>query len=145
MNNQPLKIILKGNAGFTIIELLVSIFILTIGIIGVVNSVPMSMQIQKTGQMTASAIQLGQAKIEQVISESYDDISTGTVSEAYGFSTHFPSFRRRTEITSFNPNNPGVAPPQDMGIKKISVSVFWKSPLSIMEKEAKLVTLFAQR
>ena len=140
-----LKIKEKNKRGFTVTELLVSIFVLTIGIVGVANSIPMAARIQKTGQAAASAVLLAQSKMEDVISESYDEISTGTVSEAYGFSSHSPSFRRTTQISTFNPNNPSIAPAQDLGIKKIIVSVFWKSPLSISEKEVKLVTLFADK
>ena len=135
---------LKKN-GFTITELLVAIFVLAIGILAVLQAVPFAAQIQKSSQMATVAVQLCQGKMEEIISLSYDEIISGNTDEAYGFDSEFPSFRRRTEISYFDPNNPTVVPGGDLGIKKINVIVYWKSPMQIQEKQVKIATLFAER
>lgn len=131
--------------GFTIIELIISIFILTVGISAVLYMFPLGTQVQKSSQMATVAIQLSQGKMEEIISKSYSEIVPGTVEEDYGFDSDFNSYRRQTEISYFDPENPQIVPGSDLGIKKIQVTVFWRSPLEISEKEIKLVTLFARK
>ncbi len=130
---------------FTIIELIISVFILTVGISAVLYMFPIGIQIQKASQMATVAIQLSQGKMEEIISKSYGEIIAGTVEEDYGFDSDFSSYRRETEISYFNPENPQIVPVSDLGIKKIQVTVFWRSPLGISEKEIKLITLFARK
>jgi len=130
---------------FTIIELIISVFILTVGISAVLYMFPIGTQIQKASQMATVAIQLSQGKMEEIISKSYGEIVTGSVEEDYGFDSDFSSYRRETEISYFNPENPQIVPVSDLGIKKIQVTVFWRSPLGISEKEIKLITLFARK
>lgn len=131
--------------GFTLIESLIAIFVLVVGIVAVLQAFPLGAHIQKSSQMTTTAIQLNQEKLEEIISRSYSDIPLGETLEPYGFNPNFSSFRRKTEITYFDPNNPTVPPAGDLGIKKIEVWVFWRSPFGVAEKEIKLATLFAQR
>lgn len=131
--------------GFTIIELLISIFVLTVGIVAVLYIFPLGTQIQKSSQMTTVAVQLSQGKIEETISKSYAEIITGIVEEDYGFISNFSSYKRKTEVSYFDPGNPPTPPASDLGIKKIQVTVFWRSPLGISEKEVKLITLIAKR
>jgi len=59
--------------GFTLIELLVAIFILTVGISAVLAMFPLGLQVVKSSKMTAIGAQLGQEKIEEIISKPYAD------------------------------------------------------------------------
>jgi len=133
------------NEGFSLIELLVAIFILSVGIVASLYIFPTGTRIQKSSQMTSVAVQLSQAKMEEIISQSYSEIAVGTVDESYGFDPAFDSYRRKTEISYFDPNNPSSPPGSDLGIKKVTVQVFWHSLLGVGEKELKLATLIAQR
>ena len=83
--------------------------------------------------------------MEETASQSYNEILLGTFEEDYGFNPDLGAFRRRTTINYFDPNNPGVPPGSDSGIKKIEVRVFWRFPLGVTEKEVKLATLIAER
>ena len=138
---------MKFKKGFTLIEVLVAIFVLTVGIVAVLQAFPLGTYIQKSSQMTTVAIQLSQAKLEELVSKSYDDslLSVGTTTESYGTVSGFSSYKRTTRINYYDPNNPSQIPVADLGIKKIEITVFWKSPLGVAEKEAKIATLFSQK
>ncbi len=138
---------MKFQRGFTLIELLVAIFVLAVGIVAVLQAFPLGTSIQKSSQMTTVAIQLSQAKLEEILSKSYDDplLSISTTAESYGTIPDFSSYKRITKVNYYDPNNPSQTPATDLGIKKIEITVFWKSPLGITEKEVKIATLFSQR
>jgi len=129
---------------FTLIELLIAIFILTVGIVGILYMFPMGTRIGKFAQMASVATQLGQAKMEEIISKSYDDISSSI--EAYGEIPDFEAYKRVTIVSCFDSNGSGLTPDcPDTGIKKIEVNVSWKSPLGVTEKNINLTSLIAQR
>lgn len=136
---------MQSEKSFTIIELLIAIFVLAVGLVAALYAFPLGTQIQKSSQMATVAAQLAQAKTEEIISEGYDEISLGIIEEPYGFDSNFSSYRRKTEVSYFDPDNPQVPPASDLGIKKAEVSVFWRSPLGVSEKEVKLATLIAKR
>ena len=136
---------MNKNTGFTLIELLIAIFILVIGIVGVLQAFPLGTYIQKQAQMTTLAVQLNQQKMEEIISYQYSEIIPGTTEEPYGFDTDFSSFKRVINIEYFDPDNPEVPSMVDLGIKKIEVSIFWHSPIGVSEKEVKLATLISRR
>ena len=135
----------RSLTGFTLIELLVAIFVLTVGIVWILQAFPFGTGLQKASEMQTTAIELCQAKMEEIISHSYDELSLGTVEEGYGFDPTSPAFKRKTEVSYFDPQNPSTPPLQDLGIKKIETFVFWRSPFSVSEKEVKLATLIAKR
>ena len=136
---------MKNLLGFTLVEVLIAVFVLSVGIVAVLQAFPLGTQIQKSSQMATIASQLAQAKMEEIISQSYSSILIGTSQEAYGFNTSFLSHRRETEITYFDPDNPGLPPAQDLGIKKVEITVFWHSPLGASEKEVKIANFIAKK
>jgi len=136
---------IKHNKGFSLIESLIAVFIFSVGIVAVLQIFPLGTYIQKTAQLSSTALVLSQEKMEETISLSYSDILTGTSAEDYGSNSDFPSFRRLTEINYFDPNNPSVIPGSDLGIKKIEITVSWKSHLGILEKEVKIATLITKK
>ncbi len=144
---QFFKTTLENGGGFTLIEVLVAVFVLAVGIVAVLQAFPLGTYIQKSSQMTTVAIQLSQAKLEELISKSYDDplLSVSTTTESYGTVSDFSLYKRTTRINYYDPNNPFQIPVADLGIKKIEITVFWKSPLGVAEKEAKIATLFSQK
>lgn len=135
----------QKSAGFTLIEVMLAVFILSVGITAILQAFPLGTHIQRSSQMNTIAIQLNQAKLEEIISKSYSEVSLGIVTELYGSIANFSSFQRKTETTYFDPNNPAVPPASDLGIKKIEVTVFYRSPLGVAEKQVKLATLIARR
>lgn len=135
----------KNNKGFTLIELLVSVFILSVGIVAILQAFPLGTYIQKTAQLSTVALVLSQEKMEETIASAYSSILIGTSEEDYGSNNDFTSFRRLTEISYFDPENPEITPESDFGIKKIEITVFWKSHLGLLEKEVKIATLITEK
>jgi prepilin-type N-terminal cleavage/methylation domain-containing protein len=136
---------MKKQKGFTLIELLIAIFILTVGILTVSQSFPLGVYIQKSAQMDTVANQLCQTKIEDFFTLSYGEIPLGTAEESYGLIVSFPSYKRRTEISYFDPSNPSVPSAIDLGIKKIKITVFWHSPMGVTDKKVIITNLIAER
>jgi len=129
--------------GFTLIETMIAIFIITVGIVAVLQMFPLSIQTAKSAEMATVASQLGQEKIEEIISKSYADISSESTTT---LSSPFEAYAREVKVTCFDPNGDGLFPDcPDTGIKKIEVIISWKSPLGVTEKDFKIATLISKR
>lgn len=126
-------------------ELLIAISVLVFGILAILQSFPLGMNIQKTAQMSTVAAELCQARMEEVIYLPYESAVPATFQEDYGFIPSFPSYRRETIISYYNPLNPGTIPAGDLGIKKVEITVFWRNSLGAGEKEIKIASLISQR
>lgn len=139
--------------GFTIIEILLAVFLLTTGIAGVMAMFPLGVQTAKSAQMASVGSYLAQEKLEEVVSKSYDDpaLSASSSIENYGSITGFNLYRRETSVSCVRPDNLSevscaydlVNDPTPM--KKVQVEVFWRSPLGVSEKSVKLTTVISKR
>jgi len=127
---------------FTLIELLIAIFILAVGIVGVLQAFPLGTRIASFSKMSTVATQLAQAKIEDMISGSYFDLSSSL--EGYGEIPGFESYKRATAVDYYDPVT-ATTTGSDTGIKKIEITVFFKSPLGVSEKEVKITSLISRR
>lgn len=129
--------------GFTIIELLVAIFVLVVGIAGVLNAFPLGIQVAKSSQMATVATQLSQAKMEEIISKSFAEISS---EPKQPLASPFSAYSGEVEAACYDPNGDTFLPNcPDTGIKKIKVTVSWKSPLGASTKKVELFDLIAKR
>lgn len=137
--------------GFTLIEVLIAIFVLAVGVVGVLQAFPLGTHIAKSSQMLTTATQLSQAKIEEAISKSYGELIPATTTENYGEISGFNSYKRVTKISCVHFLYLSEEPcdydltndPYPM--KKIEVMIFWKTPLGVTEKETKVTTLISKR
>lgn len=130
------------------IELLVVIFIFSIGVMAIIKAFPMGTQITKSSELSSVAVFLAQEKIEETISKSYEELFIGEVIEEYGFDTQFNPYKRITNITCVDPDFDmfeieNCSP--DLGIKKIQVVVYWNSVLNDSEESVKLVNLYSSK
>jgi len=137
--------------GFTIVEILVAVFILVVGIVAVLSMFPLGMQMATSNQLASSATQLGQAKIEELVSNSYNNIISGSSIEDYGSITGFESYKRQTDVSCVHyADLSEVACDYDLindpdPLKKIEVTVFWKSTIFSSESIIGLVSLIAKK
>ena len=135
---------IQNSKGFTLIELMVAIFILTAGIVAVLSAFPLGVRIGKSAEMTTVATQLGQAKMEEIISKSYGDISSGTTTEDYGEISDFPSYKRITQVSYYDPVN-STTTESDLRIKKIKVTVSWELLLGAYKPSIDVINLIAEQ
>ena len=137
--------------GFTLIEVLIGVFILTIGIVGVLYIFPLGVQIGKSAQLASIAAYLGQAKIEEFSSVVYDDLLVGQTTEEYGSINDFNFYKRTIQVNCAQPGDfIEVSCNYDLQndpspLKKIKVTVFWKSPLGVTEQSVSLTSLTAKK
>lgn len=113
---------------FTIIEVLVAIFILEIGIMGVGSFFTYSFKIIRVAREETIASNLASGLLDEEIANSFDNLLpvAGTRSK---YSTDqadpFYNWDKKIDITFLDTNLNETATPTEM--KKIIVTIFWKS------------------
>jgi len=125
------------NKGFTILETMVAILILTIGVIAVLQVFPLCLSVQKSNEMENQAIFLAQERIEQEMFKTYENIQIGTIIED-PISPPYERFSRETNITLENTG-------PFSGLKKIEIIVRWRSVLGLKQGDISIVNLVAER
>ena len=134
----------KNPNGFTLIEVLVAIFILSIGVLTIFGIFPLGIQIARSSEMATIAVYLGETKIEEVISTPYEEIFVGATTDS-SLPPPFSSYGRETRVTYVDPALGLQEVANDTEVKKIEVTVSWKSPVGLTEKSIELVTLIGKR
>jgi len=139
-------------AGFTIIEAMVAVFILTVGLIGVSQLFPLSLSLNQSSKMTTQGTQFVKSKIEEITAKSYEEIrctaSLPPCEEIENQIPENPSFKRETKIKFADPMNnlqEPSPPTTETGLKKIEVIVSWHSPILISEESVSTITLITKR
>lgn len=130
----------------SLIEVMVSFSILILVLIALAQTFPMALTINKTSENAAKASYLAQAKLEELNSLGYDNISTGLVESKHRLSADSANylyyFQRQTEISYVDANlQTSLA---DTGLKKISVTVYYTNALSKTEKNYSTITLISR-
>jgi len=130
-----------SHQGFTLVEVMVGILILTTGFIVALQIFPVSFSVEKANQLRTQAALLAQEKVESLYSQSYVDMAVGSVSEPQ-LDAPFELFARDTTVTYVDANlADSVA---DTGLKKITVVVSWQAALQIRAKSITVVRLVAE-
>ena len=142
LHRQPkLTLANLSEAGFTLIETLIALAILTVAVLAIVQLFPLGLKAGQQAKNTTLATNLAQARMEELISESYGNLNPGSVTED-SLSTideDFSGFTRLTVINYVNADLETVG--QDLGLKKVQVYVSWLSPFSSQRSTTSLVTL----
>ena len=90
----------KNNKGFSLLEVLVALSILSVAVFSIVRLFPFGMNATKQSEQKTLAVNFAQAKIEELISQGYEQINVGTVIEE-SLSTidnDFSEFKRITRV-----------------------------------------------
>ena len=130
------------NKGFTILETMVAILILTIGIIAVLQVFPWCSNIQKSNEMENQAIFLAQEKMEEEIFKTYENVQVGVILEN-SLSFPYERFSRETKITYVNASLEEIS--SDVGIKKIEITVEWNSVFKLKQGNISIINLATRR
>lgn len=135
----------KKSGGFTLIESAVAIAVLMVGLWAVAQFFPFSLKVIGDSQNITVASNLVVAKIEEISSLEYDTIITGTIEAKAPVSSdpssYLNNYQREVvvELLDSNFNTTGV----DVGLKKITVTVYWISPIGLVEKSTNSITIVA--
>jgi len=132
---------IHNNKGITIIEILLVIAILSYTVFFIISIFPFGLSKSKLAEKTTIATNLSQAKIEELISQSYESLNTGTTTEASlaNIDQDFSDYSRQTAI-NFLDSNLNLSP-NDLGFKKIKVIVSWKDSLKNATNTVSLITI----
>ncbi len=119
-----------------------AIGVITIGLVAVLQVFPAGFSMEKYSQLETQAVLASQEKLEALLAESFSALAVGTIVEN---SLAFPyeRFSRTTKVSFIDANLNESANPT--ALKKIEVTVSWKSPLKIETKQTKLMTLVAEK
>ena len=131
----------KKNSGFTLVETLIALAILMIAVLAIVQLFPLGLKASHQAKNTTLATNLAQAKMEELISESYSNLAVGTTTEE-SLSTIDSDFSNFTRVTPINymDGNLDISA-QDLGLKKVVVYVSWPNPFTSDRSTTSLVTL----
>ncbi|MBU4259360.1 MAG: prepilin-type N-terminal cleavage/methylation domain-containing protein [Proteobacteria bacterium] len=112
----------QNNKGFTLIEVLVAMVILTVGLLGTAALITGIIKGNKVSNRITTATVLAQDKIEEIKGAGYAgaDAKAGTED----IITNFPLYKRITGVANDDPA---------AGMKKITVTVYWDSDNSQVE------------
>lgn len=117
--------ILNNKQGITLIEIMISITLLAVGILGVIQAFPRGLSAEKDIELITIAEQLAQAKLEQLVAANYGEIPAGALENGVRVSSNPSSplydFLRTTAITLVDSNLADSG--ADIGLKKIVVSI----------------------
>lgn len=139
------KLLTKNKQGFTLIESTVAMVILMVGLWSVIQFFPFSLKIIGDAQNLTLASNLAVSQIEAVASEGYDLINTGTIETKGPISSdpgsYLYNYQRETIVEYVDSNFTTIQ--EDQGLKKITVNVYWLSPIGLTEKSTSIYTLIA--
>lgn len=126
--------------GLTLIEAIVAVFILAVGIFGILQMFPVALQREHLAKKSTVASYLAQETIEEFLSRSYDSVSmeVGTTT-----TTTTDQYQIEVAINWIDPDNNLQATTTDLGIKKIKVVISWEE--GVPPKSLETATLFAER
>ena len=107
---------LRSGNGFTLMEVLVAMLILSVGLLGMAALTTGIINSNKLSNRISAATVLAQDKMEEIRSAGYAGAADDT--EDYNSIADYPLYKRITDVTDGDPAE---------GMKKITVTVYWDS------------------
>ena len=107
----------RNNSGFTLMEVLVAMLILTVGLLGMAALIAGIINSNKLSNRISTATVLAQDKMEKITGVGYAGADAEAGTEPYN-GEDFPLYKRITDVAAGDPA---------AGMKKITVTVYWES------------------
>jgi len=125
------------NTGFTLVEVIVALVIVSISLLGLIRLHLISISMADAAEMTSQAVLLAEEKIAETLAQGYP--KEGTASGVVEKNTH--SLHWQTEVEGLQ--SPQLAEADITGLRKICVEVGWKQGSS--SKSLQMSTYVADR
>ncbi len=142
-----LKRQVKHQNGLSLIEIIVAFTVLAVAYIGLVQSFPFGLSINKAAESATIASYLAQDKIEELHSMGYDNIITGIIEEKHRLSddpaNYLYNFQRQTEVNCIDSDL--LDSVVDTGMKKISATIYYTNAISKTETSYNITTMISRR
>ena len=106
----------RNNNGFTLIEVLVAMVILSVGLLGTAALITGIINSNKVSNRISTAITSAQDKMEEIRGVGYDDAENESGTENYGNISNYLLYKRITGVVAGNPA---------AGMKTVTVFVYW--------------------
>lgn len=133
--------------GFSLIETMVAILILSTVFVSLMYVFPFGISINKGAKNATNAAYLAQEKIESLVSQGYDNLLTGVVEDKHRLSSDPNNFlyqyQRHTVINYVDGNLQTSA--TDLGMKKITTNLYYTDAISKQEKTYSIITILSQQ
>lgn len=132
--------------GFTLVEVIVAMTVLTIGLLGVASFFANSAKLGRMASNESIASNLAQGYIDDQVAESYANTTVGVFPEPAERVTNDPNsqlynFYQQTTVSLIDTDlNPSAT---DMGLKKIQVVITYKEGAD--DKNVTMATIKAER
>lgn len=137
----------KNNSAFSLIEIIVSIGILTMAFISISYVFPLGMNTSNSSGRSTIASYLAQEKQEELVSSGYDNIATGTIEIKHRMSSdkdeYLYDYYREAEASYMDGElNPTTT---NTGLKRIKVIVYYPDTSSHSQGSFEISTLLSKR
>ncbi len=130
------------------IEVVVTIAVIAIGIMALTQLFPTSLTSTKSANFETAAVNLAEAKLEEVMSVAYDDLAIGTIEPkarlATSSSDWLYDYQRQTVVTYVDGEDLTTSA-SDSGLKKVTTTVYWYNATTESEKSIQLHLLIADK
>ena len=112
----------KGSQGFTLIEVMIAIVILSVGLLGMASLTVGIINGNAFSKNLSTATTLAQDKMEEIWEQNYSDVA---VEQKAALLSPFANYERQVEVdTTTYPDIVGP-PAQQVGMKIVTVIVYW--------------------
>lgn len=110
--------------GFTLIELVISIALFALVLLGVAGLFSRGITVGLRAEKLTVAVNLAQAQIETILAAEYSTLNVGAFEQRH---IVFETFERDTEINYIDPDTLDPTA-EDLGLKRARVTVFYPAP-----------------
>ncbi len=113
---------------FTLVEILLAVFILEIGLLGVAGFYAKSLNISKTARNETTASNLASGLLDEQLENNYSNLSVGEGTKTrYSSDSNDPfyNWHQKTDIAYIDSNLSASYSEPDTNMKKVTITIYW--------------------